>query len=171
MSDLMFNETPVVGEFYKFGDWKLYAVHDDNNIKGFFGDYRWLSNFEPCKVYYEGLLYPSSEAAYQAAKIRVDYRHNLQTVSAAKTKREWKKYPLIDDSKEEWDERKYDVMSVILFDKFYRNKGLRQKLIETGDKYLEELNHWKDQDWGVDVKLGGKNYLGKILMKIRDYWK
>jgi hypothetical protein len=171
MSGLLFNEVPVVGEFYKFGDWKLYAVHDENNIKGFFGDYRWLSNFHECQVYFEGLLYSSSEAAYQAAKIEVDYRHHLQKVKVAKTKSEWKKHPKIDDSPEEWNARKYDVMSVILFEKFYRNKELRQKLMDTGDKYLEELNHWKDQDWGVDIKLGGKNYLGKILMKIRDYWK
>jgi hypothetical protein len=171
MSELMYNEVPVVGDHYTFGDWKLYAKHDDYNVCGFFGPYRWLSNFHECPVYFEGLEYPSSENAYQAAKVDKDFRHHLQKITASEVKRAWKKLPLIDMCYGDWDDRKYDVMSVILFDKFYRNKDLRQKLIDTEDKYLEESNHWKDQDWGVDINLGGKNYLGKILMKIRGYWK
>ena len=51
-----------------FGKERDYVIHDDNYIKGFFGEYRWLSNFEPCKVFYEGFEYSSSENAYQAAK-------------------------------------------------------------------------------------------------------
>ena len=170
MSEEMYDEVPVVGSHYKFGDWKLYAIHNDIEIKGFFGDYRWMSNFHECPVYFEGLKYSSSEGAYQAAKVDSDFRHHLQTVNPYQTKKIWKKLPPIDNSAEEWDARKYDVMSVILFDKFYRNKDLRQKLIDTGDKYLEETNHWGDSDWGVDIKKGGKNYLGQILMKIRSYW-
>lgn len=61
-------------------------------------------------------------------------------------------------------------MSVILFDKFYRNPNLRQQLIKTDNKFLEETNHWGDQFWGVDIKKGGQNNLGKILMKIREFW-
>src|ERR1017187_7650292 len=156
MSDLLFNEVPVGDKpFYKFGDWKLYAVHDETNIKGFFGNFRWLSNFHACTVYFDGLLYPSSENAYQAAKLPPDYRSHLQQCTPEKVKKEWKKYPLLDDSPEEWDARKYDVMSVVCFDKFYRNKDIRQKLLDTGDKFLEEKNHWKDLTWGVDIKLGG----------------
>lgn len=170
MSDLMFNEVPVEGTHYKFGDWKQYAIHDESNIKGFFGDYRWLSNFHECQVFFEGLSYRSSENAYQSAKIDTDFRHHLQTCTPNESKKKWKKYSLIDDSKEEWDDRKYEVMSVILFDKFYRNRILRQKLIDTGDKYLEELNHWSDIFWGVDIKKSGQNNLGKLLMKIRLFW-
>jgi predicted NAD-dependent protein-ADP-ribosyltransferase YbiA (DUF1768 family) len=42
-------------------------------IDSFRGKYRFLSNFWPCKVVYEGLTYPSSEAAYQAAKTTNSY--------------------------------------------------------------------------------------------------
>ncbi len=62
-------------------------------------------------------------------------------------------------------------MSSIVFDKFCRSFYLRNRLLETGDKYLEETNHWSDSYWGVDIKKGGKNNLGKILMKVRDFWK
>ena len=61
-------------------------------------------------------------------------------------------------------------MSAVVFDKFYRNIDLRNKLMETGNRYLEETNHWKDRYWGVcDGK--GENNLGKILMSVRKFWR
>lgn len=173
MSDIMFNEVPVVGNEYSKGDWQNIAIHDGHVIKGFFGDYRFLSNFYDSPVYYEGLLYRSSECAYQAAKLLPHYRSALQSVSAATSKKIWKSFgedSLYDNCAEEWDGRKYDVMSSIVFEKFLRNKTLRNRLLLTGNRYLEELNWWKDQTWGVDIKLGGKNWLGIILMNTRAYW-
>ena len=170
----MYNEVPIVGNEYKKGDWKKIAVHDKDNIKGFFDEYRWLSNFYDSPIYYEGLLYRSTENAYQAAKLLPHYRVNLQNVSAALSKKIWKTFgedSLYDNNSDEWDSRKYDVMSSILFDKFFRNVLLRDKLDQTGDKHLEETNWWSDTFWGVDIKKGGLNNLGKILMKIRNYWR
>ena len=37
-------------------------------ISRFNNDFAFLSNFYPCKVIYQGITYPSSEHAYQAAK-------------------------------------------------------------------------------------------------------
>ena len=37
-------------------------------ITGFFGPYRWLSNFAPSPIDADGLTYPTAEHAYQAAK-------------------------------------------------------------------------------------------------------
>ena len=173
VSDPMYNEIPIVGNEYSEGDWQKIAVHNEHSIKGFFGEYRFLSNFYDSPVYYEGLLYRSSECAYQAAKLLPHYRPSLQSISAASSKKIWKSFgedSLYDNCAEQWDERKYEVMSVIVFDKFYRNKVLRQKLFGTGDKYLEETNWWRDNFWGVDVNMGGQNRLGAILMKVRQYW-
>ena len=61
-------------------------------------------------------------------------------------------------------------MYEICFDKFNRNKELGKLLILTGDKYLEETNHWKDRTWGVCNGIG-KNWLGIILMDIREKLK
>jgi ribA/ribD-fused uncharacterized protein len=179
MSDQMFWEVPVPAmkpeeksaAQYKFGDWQKYAVHSDSEIKGFFGDYRFLSNFFDATVYYEGLKYHSTENAYQAAKIDVDYRHHVQICTHAESKRIWKKFPLMDASSTDWDLRKYDVMASVVFDKFLRNLNLRKLLLETEEKYLEETNHWKDTYWGVDIKKGGRNMLGKILMNTRRYFR
>ena len=167
MSDVMYNKVPG---YYK-GSWRTYCVHDDNNIKGFFGDYRYLSNFEPAITYFEGQRYPSSENAYQAAKVIPDQRGPFTFCSAAQSKKIWKEDSYIKIyTPATWDIIKYEIMSVIVFDKFYRNRSLREKLIETREKYLEETNNWGDIYWGV-VRGIGQNNLGKILMKTRQFWR
>ena len=49
--------------------WMNYAKADEEEIKGFFGDYRWMSNFHQCPVMWNGKIFPSSEHAYQYAKV------------------------------------------------------------------------------------------------------
>lgn len=147
-------------------DWREIAVHDDKNIKGFFGqEFRWLSNFELVKIEFEGRIYPSTENAYQAAKVMDFQRDYFVSCSASNAKSKWKQFiPMYSASK--WDEIKLDVMEKVSIEK-YKNQELRQKLLDTGDKYLEETNWWQDTFYGVDYKLGGRNELGKLLMKIR----
>jgi len=156
---------------YKWGDWRGYAVHNDTWIKGFFGDYDFLSNFTPCTIPYDGLVYPSTEHAYQAAKVTHVHRIKFTTCTAAESKQLWKQCDLLDTTPADWDARKLEVMTEILFQKFLRNHELRAQLLATGDKYLEELNHWGDVVWGVDLKKGGENWLGLLLMKIRAFWQ
>jgi ribA/ribD-fused uncharacterized protein len=171
MSDLLFNEVPVTGDTYKPGDWKLYAVHNEKQIKGFFGPFKFLANFEMAPCSYQGIIYPTIENAYQAAKLQPAERIHLITCSALEAKKNWKNFKKIEETEAEWDARKENVMSEIIFSKFLLNPALRQKLIDTGTAYLEETNHWQDLCWGVDIKLGGENRLGKILMRLRNYWK
>ncbi len=159
MSDIMFDDVEY--------NLKAYVIHDDENVKGFFGKYRWLSNFHICPVEYEGVLYPSSENAYQAAKIVKEERSIFALLTPYQSKKKWSRYTRLDGSTKEWDERKNSVMRTVLIDKFNRNEDVKQWLIETGNKYLEETNHWEDGWFGVDIKLGGENHLGKILMEIR----
>ena len=152
---------------------RSYSVWDDNNIKGFNGfkeeEFGWLSNFYKCDVRFNGRLFPSVENAYQAEKVTEEHRDNFINCSPVESKKLWKRYQLTDESKEGWNSRKRDVMLACVFDKFYRNGKLRQKLLNTGNKYLEETNHWGDVEWGVYNKTGeGKNILGKILMSVRN---
>lgn len=142
-------------------------VHDENNIKGFFGEYRWLSNFHLCPVEYEGVVYPSSENAYMAAKLIPEDRVNLVGVTPKEAKKLWKNYRLLDKSAEEWDYRKASVMFRVLYDKFDRNHDLMAKLKATDKMYLEETNFWNDVFWGkCDGK--GENRLGILLALIRE---
>ena len=139
--------------------------HDEMSVHGFFGKYRFLSNFYDAEVFYDGLMYPNSENAYQAAKIVNSERSYFQTCSAYESKKNWKSYKTKYTSFN-WDIVKRNIMFVILFDKFTRNEELRKKLIETEFRHLEETNWWGDTYWGVCDNFGGNN-LGKVLMDIR----
>lgn len=168
------------GDFTK--KWKSYSVWDDTQIKGFFGEYKWLSNFGEGACYYQELLFPTVEHAYQFAKMRVpkydwcpeydvwwDMAHHIKKISPS----EVKKWGRTVDLRYDWEQVKYRIMLSCVFSKFFLNGELRQKLLDTGDKYLEELNHWNDQYWGVSHKnpSEGQNKLGIILMKVRDVFR
>jgi len=145
-----------------------YAKHTDTLICGFFGPYRYLSNFYPASVWFEGEIYPSSEHAYQAAKFPITDRrtHNWQIMSPSETKVLGRTAP----NNKEFEIRKKEVMLQIVLSKFLSNPQLKAALVSTGDKFLEESNAWSDVYWGVcDGK--GENHLGKILMMVRDIAK
>lgn len=144
-----------------------YIVHDENNIKGFFGEYRWLSNYHLEPIEYGGLIYPTTEHAYQAQKTKnIEVKKHMITLSCP----EVQKFGQIIDKVSDWDEEKLKIMMMITLTKFFNNKELETKLLETGDKYLEETNHWGDTYWGVCDGMG-ENNLGKILMKVRQVIK
>lgn len=147
-------------------NWRDIAIHDDKNIYGFFGNFRWLSNFHPC-VTVEG--YPTVENGYMASKVKARFRPQFKTFSAYDAKARWNEFPLIDKCAGDWDNRKVEVMRYFLEQKFDKvlNPDLWKKLQDTGNKQLVELNFWGDIFWGVDYKRGGQNMLGKLLMEIR----
>jgi hypothetical protein len=147
-----------------FGKERDYIIHDESQIKGFFGDYRFLSNFELSTCLYDGILYPSSENAYQAAKsLDTQVRAQFVNIKPSESKKLGKQIQV----REDWEKVKYGIMYNIVLDKFIRNSKLGDLLIETGDKYLEETNHWGDKVWGVCNGIG-TNWLGKILMDVRN---
>ena len=137
--------------------------HTDSFIKGFFYGYRWLSNFHVCDVFYDGMMYPSSEAAYQSAKSEDPY---IKEIFQKLTPREAQKHGKVIKCRDDWENIKKDVMYKVLLDKFTRHDDLMMKLIETGDKYLEETNYWNDKTWGV-CNGKGNNWLGELLMIVR----
>lgn len=74
---------------------------------------------------------------------------------------------LVDD----WEERKLFVMTLCLQQKFSQ-EPYKTKLLQTGDRYIQEGNMWNDKFWGVCLKTNkGKNTLGKIIMIIRENLK
>jgi ribA/ribD-fused uncharacterized protein len=144
-------------------------------IYGFFKEHRFLSNFHVCSIVYEDIEYTSTEAAYQAAKIYYPESKLKTNVErgriAAMTPSESKKETHMESFKAmirpDWDNVKLDVMYVINKYKFTQHPELREMLLETGDKYLEETNWWGDIFWGV-CNGEGENQLGMMLMRIRN---
>lgn len=133
-------------------------------IYGFFEEYRWLSNFHLCPVYIDGLMYTSSEAAFQAQKTdKEDVRILFTKMSPRDSKVAGREVDLI----ENWNHLKVLAMIRVLTAKFQQNVQLSRLLQATGALYLEETNDWNDMYWGKTVN-GGLNLLGHSLMHVRD---
>lgn len=66
----------------------------------------------------------------------------------------------------DWEQVKVDLMRTFVRKKF-ENPFLRPMLLTTGDAELVEGNTWNDTFWGV-CRGAGHNWLGKILMEVRD---
>ena len=135
-------------------------------IKEFKGKYRFLSNFYMIPVAYEGIEYPSSEHAFQAAKsLSETERRYIRKIKKAKEAKSAGRAVKI---RPDWESIKIEVMETVVRDKFTRHEDLRTALLETGDQDLQEGNTWNDSFWGIILSTGfGFNNLGKALMKIR----
>jgi ribA/ribD-fused uncharacterized protein len=134
-------------------------------IESFTGPYRFLSNFEPCPIYYGGIHFYHVEGAYVAAKtLDLELRKEIATiVEAGKVKRKGRQIELCPD----WEEEKLSIMESLLRRKFEQGGELAEKLLATNDAELIEGNWWGDVFWGV-CRGKGENHLGKLLMKIRE---
>lgn len=134
----------------------------NNQIKGFQNEYRWLSNFVYVKIHFEGLDYASVEHAYAAAKTLDPKKRVLisMAANAAEAKRMGRKL-----HRDDWDDVRESHMMEFLIQKFTTPKFMKL-LLDTGDAYIEETNHWGDTFWGVCNGVG-ENRLGKMIMQIR----
>ncbi len=135
-------------------------------VSEFRGPYRWLSNFHNVPIEFEDATYPSTENSYQAAKCaNIEDRRLFLNVTSSTAKGLGRQVALRGD----WtEELRLKLMYDFNYQKFFGDRCLRDKLIDTGDAILIEGNLWGDTFWGVDLKSGaGKNHLGKILMRVR----
>lgn len=172
-----------------------------NSIKDFRFENRYLSNFHLVNVRLDGIItkdsageivrlddgtatYASTEHAYQAAKYPDPKRRQIFTheFNPNLTPAQAKKLGQLDGLREDWDAVKIPVMRQLLLQKFGQ-KELGEKLLATGDAYLEEGNYWHDVFWGVcyhrmdghtcrkpEHEAFGENNLGKLLMEVRAFY-
>lgn len=139
-------------------------------IRVFDGEFAFLSNFHPSPISDEdGIVYPTVEHYFQAMKtLDKSQRFNIAIQpTPGKAKRKGRQAQLRSD----WEQVKEQIMYEALTKKF-SDPLLRKLLLDTGDEYLEEGNHWCDNEWGVCSCLKcqdtvGKNKLGKLLMRVR----
>ncbi len=136
-------------------------------INEFRGKYYFLSNFYSAPVEYEGIIYQNNEAAFQAMKCKdITKRIEFSDLSAPAAKKKGRRVEL----REDWEEVKNHIMYEIVKAKFVQSSLLREMLLATTGKYLEEGNSWGDRYWGT-VNGVGDNMLGKILMRVRNELK
>lgn len=148
------------------------ATTQSNVIAEFQGDYRFLSNFYPAVVEFEGITYPTVEHAYQSAKTldMAERKRIAACATPAEAKRAGRALAGVGKQRADWEQVKFDVMEQCVRYKFTHHDELKQKLLATGDATLEEGNNWDDRIWGISPPGSGQgdNRLGKTLMKVRD---
>lgn len=135
--------------------------------KGFSGELSFCSNFYHAEFVYKEIKFPTSEHAYQWSKCKnlEDKNEVLKSTNPVDAKKIGRHAEMVDN----WDNVKIQTMYEILKAKF-TNLYLAERLIKTENTELIEHNYWKDFYWGVcDGK--GENWLGRLLMKIREELK
>lgn len=132
-------------------------------VKEFKNENAFLSNFYPCKIIYEGIEYPTTEHAFQAAKtLDIEKRKKISLLS---TPREAKIIGNYIEIRQDWEQIKLQIMYDICKLKF-KKPFFENKLKNTLEEDLIEGNTWDDIYWGKCNNIG-ENHLGKILMRIR----
>lgn len=141
---------------------------ESNVIKSFRGEHDFLSNFFQASVEVDGVLYPTVEHAFQAAKtLNVEHRRMIQQ---ARTAGEAKKLGRRVALRRDWEEVKLGTLEGLVRQKF-SNPGLSDKLASTFPANIVEGNYWHDTFYGVcfcERHDGtGENHLGIILEVVR----
>ena len=133
-------------------------------IGSFNGEHRFLSNFWPSPVEMCGMVFPTVEHAYVAAKTENgDVRRRVLELA---TPGEAKRFGRTIELRPGWDQMKLRTMRELVRRKFRGNPDLGHMLLATGDQQLVEGNRWGDTFWGVCDGVG-ENHLGRILMDVR----
>lgn len=133
-------------------------------ILRFKGEYEFLHNYYPHAIQYEGIVYPTNEHAFQAAKTLNSKMR--KEIAACETPGKAKEMGNSISLRADWESIKTDVMEDLCRLKF-ADPILKDQLLSTVGCYLIEGNHWGDTCWGM-VNGKGENRLGKILMSLRD---
>lgn len=135
----------------------------------FTGPYAFLSNFHDEHAFmFDGKRWKTSEHAFQSRKTEDKRWQKLiwQADSPGKAKQLGRVCPL----REDWDYVKIAEMKDVLVAKF-QVPEYRKLLLATGRKTLVEGNGHGDDYWGK-IRRGdkwvGENWLGRLLMLIRD---
>lgn len=129
--------------------------------------YGFFSNFSAHPVWIGGLRWPTTEHYFQAQKFAGTpdaeaIRGAASPMQAAKMGRD-RMRPLRPD----WDTVKLEVMREALRAKFTQHPDLHAALLATGDALLVE-HTGNDRFWGDGGDGKGKNWLGKLLMELRE---
>lgn len=131
-----------------------------------------LDNFASFAVNWKGRRWQTAEHAYQASHFfdtapelveqifNAMSAHDAQVI--AKTN--------ADKAPKNWEDLKTGIMEDICKQKLIQNPYVQKKLLQTGDLPIVEDSP-KDAFWGRGPNKDGRNELGKIWMRLRDWLK
>ena len=130
-------------------------------------EYGEFSNFAYFPFQLDGKQWPTSEHYFQALKFEdLEYQERIRTAKspmiAARLGRS-RKVKL----RRNWESVKIDVMRRAVQAKFKAHPEISELLLSTGDEKIVE-DAAGDDFWGVGSSRKGKNWLGRILMEVRE---
>lgn len=133
------------------------------------GELGFCSNFYRAKILLDGKEWPTTEHYYQAQKmLNPEHQEWIRNSSSPKVAAHLgRTLPC----REDWDQIKFDIMKKAVRAKFEQHPDLKEKLKATIPHILVEHTagtRRPDSVWGDGVAGEGQNWLGKILMEIRD---
>jgi ribA/ribD-fused uncharacterized protein len=138
-------------------------------IAEFRNEHRFLSNFWPSEIMWEDRFWPTVEHAYQAMK--TDNPVQRAAIQCLATPGKAKRFGKTITLRADWTrEEKLLTMFGLVQQKFFKHKDLREMLLATEDQKIQEGNKWNDTFWGVCDGVG-ENWMGKILMQVREQAK
>ena len=157
----------------------------DTNIIGFYheyDEYGYFSNWYHADFEYAGKRFSSVEQFMMYHKVMMFGKYSLgQAIMESDNVAEIKKlgrtrFP--EFNSKIWDETCYAIVKRGVRAKFEQNKDILDKLLDTENKILAECSA-NDKKWGIGVAIDdsgrydpccwtGKNYLGRILMEVRE---
>lgn len=148
------------------------AAPAPNTQEGFNGVYAFLSNFHPAEVMLDGVLYPTTEHAYQAAKtLDPQQREAIRNAATpGQAKRIGGRGGNI-TFRPDWDSVKDGIMMDLLQQKFSDPEMMIKLRHAAMKKGVVEYNNWHDNYWGhcTCAQCASKthqNKLGKMLTQI-----
>lgn len=133
------------------------------------GPYGFCSNFYRASIFVDEKLWPTSEHYYQAMKMPSD--EHKEWIRLADTPKVAARLGRTLPIRQDWDIIKYEIMKKAVSAKFQQHPELMHKLLKTSPLILIEDTVGSprpDPVWGNGEYGEGKNWLGKILMEIRD---
>lgn len=129
-----------------------------------------FSNLYRRTVEFEGVVYQTSEHAYQAGKARKDEVRKWLMAAPTPALLAMAAHGLyVWDVHPDWSKIKFVRMKKILHAKFTQYEDLQELLLSTDNKRLVEVatvNNAVNRLWG-EVNGKGKNKLGELLMEVR----
>lgn len=133
-----------------------------------------LSNFASFQVEWKGRLWPTSEHAYQASKfmgVSGKIVSRIQNAKSAHKAFKLAKEQYSDQARDDWTNKKrIEIMEEICWLKLVQHEYVLKKLVQTGNRRLVEDSP-KDDFWGWGPNQDGRNELGKLWMRFREYVK
>ena len=147
------------------------------NMIAYHSEHAPFSNLYPCEIQVANKEFNTVEQVLQYKRARHHKRYDIANkIFLSRDVYEIRQLGKSAGTDKEWKEKEPEIMYAAMLRKFGQNQGLRQKLLETGDKTLVEAT--PDKHWGSGLALNssamkrgeypGENHQGKLLMKVRE---